>query len=257
MTAQGDRLIATMIRAEDRLDADFKKKLEAVFLLLDPFEIDATYPQFEAAYLELVDTTSEKFFGLQRSFLETYLRTEFGLSSPESSAMYSKLSREGRERMAASLSTVTRASIKAHTANGDNITKAYEAARTRTFGVGRRAAREASREHMGRVSVRTKGVKGYKRVVTGTETCGFCNMLASRGSVYQYDTVGFKAHSDCDCIGVPAISGPQPTKSQKTVAAPKGSKMFDKEKAKAAVEAYQKRLDAGEELPVPPKKVFV
>lgn len=54
----------------------------------------------------------------------------------------------------------------------------------------------------------------YARVPSGTETCAWCLMLASRGAVYtsknaaKYDhKTGQKYHDDCDCAPVPA-NGP-------------------------------------------------
>lgn len=49
----------------------------------------------------------------------------------------------------------------------------------------------------------------YARVPTGTETCDFCLMLASRGFVYQSEgTAGAgHTHSACDCRCVPGWDG--------------------------------------------------
>ncbi|WP_419060046.1 hypothetical protein [Ellagibacter isourolithinifaciens] len=54
---------------------------------------------------------------------------------------------------------------------------------------------------------RDKGVT-FARVPTGTETCTFCLMLASRGAVYHSrKTAGeFKHfHRNCDCKVVPSF----------------------------------------------------
>lgn len=70
-------------------------------------------------------------------------------------------------------------------------------------------------------------VRGWARVPTGRETCGFCWMLASRGPVYKHDTAGLKIskekalekftkgeltsefmnqwHTGCDCKVVPVF----------------------------------------------------
>ena len=259
MTAKGDKLIATLLKAEAQLDKDFEKKANAIFELLDPFELDETYGPFEAAFLELLETTSGRFLRLQKGFLKAYVFTEFGINAAEETGVLATFTPQDRKRHAGSLSAVTTASIKTHSANGHSITKAYTDAKTRAIATGRRSAREASREHMGRVSMRTKGIRGYKRVATGSETCSFCQMLTTRGAVYAYDTVGFKAHDDCDCIGVPTVGGPAPSPDQKYVATPKSKPGFDKEKAAAAVKEWERKRDAGEiELtPLPPRPTFV
>ena len=53
---------------------------------------------------------------------------------------------------------------------------------------------------------------GYARVLSGSENCSFCAMLASRGPVYSEDTVtrrrdGRKYHDHCDCQGVLVFHG--------------------------------------------------
>lgn len=48
----------------------------------------------------------------------------------------------------------------------------------------------------------------YARVPTGTTTCGFCTVLASRGAVYTSgDDAGHKYHERCDCVPTPIWDG--------------------------------------------------
>ena len=52
---------------------------------------------------------------------------------------------------------------------------------------------------------------GWARVPTGSETCAFCLMLASRGGVYhskQTAGEGKKYHGDCDCTPT-LVRGPE------------------------------------------------
>lgn len=44
----------------------------------------------------------------------------------------------------------------------------------------------------------------YARVPSGTETCDFCLMLASRGFVYHTEAAASHAHAGCDCRMVPS-----------------------------------------------------
>lgn len=51
---------------------------------------------------------------------------------------------------------------------------------------------------------------GYARVPTGSETCGFCLMLASRGFVYRSGKLAGSEghyHANCDCRIVPGFTG--------------------------------------------------
>lgn len=59
-----------------------------------------------------------------------------------------------------------------------------------------------------RQSAASAGI-GYARVPSGSETCAFCLMLASRGGVYESKrsalrkSDGDKYHDDCNCVAVP------------------------------------------------------
>lgn len=44
----------------------------------------------------------------------------------------------------------------------------------------------------------------FARVPTGSETCDFCLMLASRGFVYHTEAAASHAHAGCDCRTVPS-----------------------------------------------------
>lgn len=44
----------------------------------------------------------------------------------------------------------------------------------------------------------------YARVPTGSETCRFCIMLASRGFVYRREELASHAHANCDCRVIPS-----------------------------------------------------
>lgn len=47
----------------------------------------------------------------------------------------------------------------------------------------------------------------YARVPVGSETCGFCIMLASRGFVYTTPEAASHAHDGCDCKVMPGFDG--------------------------------------------------
>lgn len=59
---------------------------------------------------------------------------------------------------------------------------------------------------------------GYMRVPTGSFTCGFCIMLASRGAVYPtkasagFQGVGREYHAGCDCLIRPLWEGQEEPK---------------------------------------------
>lgn len=70
--------------------------------------------------------------------------------------------------------------------------------------VGRRITRAAMRHVAdgGRKTVitasRLNGLR-WRRVLSGSENCDFCRMLAGRGYVYSGETANFQSHNGCDC----------------------------------------------------------
>lgn len=250
MTAKGDQLLAVKMQAANKLDKELEERIAVIFQLLDPFELDATYPAFEAAFLAEVERSGEKHFNLNKGFLKAYILEEFGKTASGLEAGYVAMSSTRREAVASSLSAVTRAGIKAHTANGDNIIKAYKDAGTRAVGVGRRNARQPAREFTASVSRKTRGLGYYKRVLTGRESCNWCAMIASRGAVYTIDTAEGAWHDNCDCEIAPASrdTGPTPTYDQKLIVK-KNKSGLDKDKIKQNIlEWERKRAEAGHKV---------
>lgn len=45
---------------------------------------------------------------------------------------------------------------------------------------------------------------GWKRIASGG-ACGFCKMLAGRGTVYKQSTANFGAHENCGCTAAPVF----------------------------------------------------
>lgn len=260
MTPKGDKLVAAKMKAAKMVDDELQQRIMAVFQLLDPFEIDLTYPAFEAAFLAEVDRAGGRHFNLQKAFLNAYIPVEFGKPTIGADSDYIPMGRAQREAVSASISTVTRASIKTHSSRGHSILKAYKDAGTRAVGVAKRGARKPARDLTGTVSRRTKGLGYYKRVLTGSESCSWCHMIASRGAVYTIDTVEGAWHTDCDCEALPASanSGPTPTYDQKLLTKKKKTGL-DKEKIKANIAEYERKVAAGEIVPtpLPPRPTYV
>lgn len=254
MSAAGDRMILAKIKAERRIDDDMRKQFLKVFELLDEYDLDVSYPAFEAAFIQVISDSSAKFLTLEQSFLRTYAALEHGVEVAAATNIHKIMDYETQDRLRASLKSVTATSIKVQAANGHSIPKARDGAKQKAIGVAMRYAREPAREYGVKTATQTQGLKGYKRVGTGSEDCSFCRMLQSRGAVYDADSGNFLAHDHCDCVLVPEKDGPSPTMAQKYVASARKSNDFDKDKAKQHVEEYQKRLVSGEELPVAPPR---
>lgn len=86
-------------------------------------------------------------------------------------------------------------------------------ARARTLAEGGLQLRiaNAARETVRLTSIEDPQARGWQR--SASMGCEFCQMLASRGAVYNKSTVDFAAHENCKCLAVPAFSGrPLPVK---------------------------------------------
>lgn len=238
MSSAGDRLIMAKFRADKAIDADMKKQFEQVFELLDPFDLDLSYPAFEAAFIEVITQGSSRFLTLEQGFIRAYCAAEFGIDIAVSQPAHELIGWEARDRLSKSLKSVTSASIKAQTAKAQSVEKAAAGARSRAIGVGLRHAREPARTMTNDSVRRERRLKGFRRVTSGSETCGFCDMLASRGAVYDAQSVRFLSHDNCDCQGVPARDGPNPTMDQKFFASARKQQKTDadKERLKIAIE---------------------
>jgi hypothetical protein len=73
-------------------------------------------------------------------------------------------------------------------------------------GVVQRLVLQSGRDTISAAAFRDPVRTAYARVPTGTETCKFCVMLASRGAIYSDAASagdGNKYHGDCDCVPTP------------------------------------------------------
>lgn len=72
---------------------------------------------------------------------------------------------------------------------------------------------ESGRRALIATSERDKACTGWARIPSGSKTCAFCYMLASRGFAYKSaDSAGHetKFHTKCDCRVVPEFDGKTP-----------------------------------------------
>jgi len=72
-------------------------------------------------------------------------------------------------------------------------------------------ARDTIRDNAKSDSIANNIKVRWARVPQGTNTCGFCIMLASRGFVYHTEETaggfGNQYHNDCDCLPIPGFEG--------------------------------------------------
>lgn len=81
-----------------------------------------------------------------------------------------------------------------------------EAAVQRVAGGVQRRLSDAARRTAAFSSTEDPRAKGWQRQTSGNG-CSFCQLLASRGTVYSRETVDFASHDSCACVAVPAFEG--------------------------------------------------
>lgn len=237
-------MIMAKFKAEKAIDKEMREQFEKVFELLDPYDLDLSYPAFEAAFIQVVTDSSAKFLTIEQAFLRSYVVLEHGFDIATTSSIHSLMDYETQDRIRSSLRSVTASSIKAQTAKAQSVEAAALGAKEKAYGVAMRHSRGPARDYMGRTTTETKGLKGYRRAMSGSETCSFCEMLADRGAVYDYETVRFRAHDRCDCLGIPEVDGPKPTMAQEYVASersPGKAKKADPEKVAEHIKQWEER----------------
>jgi hypothetical protein len=82
----------------------------------------------------------------------------------------------------------------------------WEAAQVLTEGGLQRRIANHSRKTVTVSSVADPQARGWQRITSGG-SCGFCEMLASRGAIYTTKTADFAAHDHCNCSATPAWKG--------------------------------------------------
>ncbi|MGW3545888.1 VG15 protein [Nocardia niigatensis] len=89
----------------------------------------------------------------------------------------------------------------------------FDLARSRLTGGLQLRIANAARDTITGSSIADPRADGWQRVASGGG-CGFCQMLAGRGTVYRKATVDFASHDHCGCTAVPAWGGrPRPVKA--------------------------------------------
>jgi hypothetical protein len=88
---------------------------------------------------------------------------------------------------------------------GKTPAEAKERTFVTTSGSVTRNVLQGGRETLLRSVQADRSALGWARV-TDADPCAFCALLASRGPVYQKDTVDFEAHDHCSCTSEPVYS---------------------------------------------------
>lgn len=102
------------------------------------------------------------------------------------------------------------------------------------------------RDTMTNTAIGDPRARGWRRIAVGP-TCGFCLMLASRGSVYVQRTADFAAHHDCNCAASPSfdpnapeVKARQYVVSQRTASMSPEQRAVHNERARAFIDDFER-----------------
>lgn len=174
--------------------------------MVDPRNLDATFPPFSKAALALVQA------GRARGELQAqeyyYLVRE--LSNVNSAAVVLAASAFDLDAALTSMyATGYATTIKQQNAGTDSSIAA-EAGKVAMLRAVQRLVSDAGRQRLIDYSKQDKAITAWARVSDGNP-CHFCALLISRGPVYKASTVNFRAHDGCGC-GARLVTKADPTR---------------------------------------------
>jgi hypothetical protein len=197
-TEAGARLTEAHRLAQARLGAQTIRALRAVFPLLDPAALDATFDRWLIAVLPIVRSQHNVSARLAAAYLTTFRTLELG---PE--AFVPVVAQDISEKAVATSMLVTGpVSIRSNLAKAVPLVRAMSIAEANVARSGMRHALNGGRNTIQNSVQNDARALGYART-TSAKACSFCALLASRGPVYNKSTVDFHAHDGCHCGSEP------------------------------------------------------
>jgi hypothetical protein len=168
-----------------------------VFKLLDPLNVDRTFPDWLRTALPVIELQRGTSSQLAANYLTAFKRLETDsdlepvLADPASP-----------EAVATSLLVTGPISLKNAAARGVPLRQAVSVAEAASSAAAMRHALNGGRETITHTVRSDADATGWQRVTSG-KPCDFCSMLAGRGAVYSDDTVHFDSHDGCACSAEP------------------------------------------------------
>lgn len=194
-TALGDRLTEAHTTAQAILQRRVQADLLTLWPLLDPADIDGTFPLFYRAASALIAKRKQESAATAAAYYRAF-RTAEGVDAPFQMRMMADLA---QEQALTSLLVTGPVTFKTSRGAGLDEETSMRRALVSTIGSGSRLAAQGGRDTIIETMRHDEASYGVARVARGG-SCSFCAMLASRGPVYKSEvTGGFRAHDHCHC----------------------------------------------------------
>lgn len=191
--------------AQLRTGADTVQTMRDVWPLLDPLDLDGSFPRWSRTALEVLRDQFDTSARLGINYLTSFRALEIGLdggpSVPVSPVM-------NLEQSLTSLYVTGPIEAKKQIATGASIEEAMQRAEASSAASGMRQALTGGRAAVMDGLEVDSAARGWARA-TSARCCAFCAMLASRGPVYLsrssalYRKDGKRFHDNCACTVEP------------------------------------------------------
>ena len=188
--------------AQARLGADVVRSLRPLWRLLDPADLDGSFPDWVSLVLDVIGSRRAISASLAATYVDAAKKAALGASALPSRLILA----DAVPTQAATVSLWVTGPIRVKQALGRGLPlpKALDLGEAQSSGVAMRHALDGGRETVLSAVRDDPQVKGWQRVTSGSP-CNFCSMLESRGAVYSADTADFEAHANCSCSAEPVF----------------------------------------------------
>jgi hypothetical protein len=199
-TTAGARLTEAHRLAQARLGAQTVRALRAVFPLLDPADIDATFARWLQGVIPIIRSQHQLSARLAGAYMTTFRTLEIG---PDAAPFVPVLAADiSEDAVTTSMLVTGPVSLRTNLTKAVPLVRALSIAEANSARSGMRHAMNGGRDTI-QGSIRTDTeARGWARTTSG-RACSFCALLASRGPVYSKTTVDFHAHDGCSCGSEP------------------------------------------------------
>ena len=198
-TPEGWTLVEAHRLAQLQIASGVSGDVSRLWPLLNPADLDGSFPRFSSALSTLVRARRTASAGLAAGFYRSLRDLE---KVPGAFEAVSGAAIEA-DRLAASLAVTGPATWKRAVGKGANPLEASLLAQAATVGAARRHVLDGGRQTQIRTVYTDDKAHGWQRVSDG-RPCSFCAMLVSRGAVYKTEgTASFRTHDHCGCQPVP------------------------------------------------------
>ncbi len=198
-TREGAALTEAHRLAQVALSQNTAKEFLAVWRLLDPSALNATFPEYARLAKVVIDLNRSRSTDLAAAYLSAFRQAE-GATAPLTAARAGELA---KAQALTSLTVTGPVTIRQGLRAGKPLEKAAELALVSSVGAVRRHVLQAGRETISGTVQRDEEAVGVARVTDG-RPCAFCAMVASRGAVYKSEmSAAFEAHDHCGCTSEP------------------------------------------------------